>query len=512
MTIELKYDLGEELKSGPKGKVYKATHRALGRTCVIRILHPDLPREGEGGRLGLEAIYRHAELVHPNIGRILDADLACPEPYLVMDYYPNGTLGDRLDSGRKQPARIMADLLLMLNALAFAHSKGVLHRDMSPGNVLYDELDIPHLVDFSFDLLKPTDPGGKRPLFVGVRELAYRSPELFRDPQAHTEQTDMYGLGVMLYEALSGDLPGREAPVLSEVSAVPFEVDELYVRLTGRFDPFQSSAQALWWALSTPEIVNSIAVSSVLGPLFKELPQRRQMRPRQAGRPGEGGLLPPEKEKSVDQQGVEPAALSWVSVEVEPELLEGSAVPAQSEVPWELNEPIPTDDDVMVTADLPLVDEKPPKWETVLPEVEPIQAEEQETLEGEGILPEVEPIQAEEQETLEGEGILPEVEPIWAEEQVTPEPETALPEIEPIWTEERETLEPETALPEIEPIQAEQAGGEELPFEEGAAPPSEAPPIATAGPEPVAAEQKPAASKTRQDVLARLAKLKNKFD
>jgi serine/threonine protein kinase len=144
-------------------------------------------------------------LRHPNIVQVIDFDVQDDEYYMVMEYIETETLKSRLQKHGALPVREALVIARKLaDALAYAHAHGMLHRDVKPANVLMSKTGEPILTDFG--IAKLMDASGLTASGAAVGTPAYMSPEAGRgDPV--DERTDIYSLGVMLYEMLSGQLP-----------------------------------------------------------------------------------------------------------------------------------------------------------------------------------------------------------------------------------------------------------------------------------------------------------------
>lgn len=188
------------------GSVYLAEHLFLKRLVAIKILAVDLCDDAEViARFEREAVTA-AKLDHPNIVRIHDVDEEEGQPYIVMEYVDGENLENRLRlAGRFPPrvaARIAADLA---SALDHAHSLGIIHRDVKPGNVLIPRGGRVKITDFGLakDLARP-DQTLSGEVVLGTPY--YVSPEQARGERLDA-RTDIYSLGITLYLMITGERP-----------------------------------------------------------------------------------------------------------------------------------------------------------------------------------------------------------------------------------------------------------------------------------------------------------------
>jgi serine/threonine-protein kinase len=217
------YEILEPLGSGGMGKVYKARQVALKRLVALKmILAGSLatPQELERFRVEAEAV---ASLQHPNIVQIYDIGVADGCPYLALEYVEGGSLDKHL---RDKPfsAQQAAGLIRALaEAIHYAHQHHIVHRDLKPGNVLLTADGTPKIADFGLakrldDALSRTHTGA----VLGTP--AYMAPE---QAEGRLRQigpaTDVYSLGAILYELLTGRPPFEMAPLLETLELVRSE-------------------------------------------------------------------------------------------------------------------------------------------------------------------------------------------------------------------------------------------------------------------------------------------------
>ncbi len=200
-----RFELGKELGRGGAGAVFEARDPTLGRTVALKLLHPALALRADWAARFRAEGPALAKLRHPNVVQVFEAGEADGVTFLAMELVPGPDLHTRLDDG-PLPARAAAELVAALAAgLAHAHAAGLLHRDLKPHNVLLDPAGGPKIADFG--LAAPLDGGGTGLTATGevVGTPNYLAPESL-DGVADA-RTDVYGLGAVLYECLTGRPP-----------------------------------------------------------------------------------------------------------------------------------------------------------------------------------------------------------------------------------------------------------------------------------------------------------------
>jgi serine/threonine protein kinase len=219
-----RYEIQEEVAQGGMGVVYKARDSELGRVVALKMLQAGvLARPDEVERFHREA-RAAAQLRHPHIVPILDIGQVGPLHYFTMTFAPGGSLSRHMERFADPPR---AALLVekVARAVHHAHANGVLHRDLKPGNVLLDEADEPLVGDFGLaKLLDSNVELTQAGQLIGTP--AYMAPEQAGGRQGQvTAGADVWSLGVLLYELLTGQRPfpggGREATIHLILTATP---------------------------------------------------------------------------------------------------------------------------------------------------------------------------------------------------------------------------------------------------------------------------------------------------
>ena len=205
-----RYLILEQIGEGGMAIVYKARDTRLDRDVAIKVIRTEkLTLETMGKtlkRFDREA-KALAKLTHPNIVQITDFGEYDGKPYLVMFYIPGGTLKQKL--GQPIPWRDAARLLAPIaRALQYAHQQGVIHRDVKPSNILIGANNEPMLTDFGIAkiLLDTEETSDLTGTGMGIGTPEYMSPEQFQG-EGVDARTDVYSLGVVLYEMITGRKP-----------------------------------------------------------------------------------------------------------------------------------------------------------------------------------------------------------------------------------------------------------------------------------------------------------------
>ncbi len=254
-TAAGRYGLIECLGAGGMGVVWKVHDRELDRVVALKQLRPSAAGDEEAKQRFLREARLAARLRHPNILPVYDVGSDAEGPYLTMQYIDGPTLGDRFHESCEPPRAGAADagdrlrediglLTAVCEAVAHAHREGIVHRDLKPGNVLLDVEGRPQVADFG--LAKEVYAGAVRgdaragrllDLTVDGQVLgtpAYMPPEQVEGTlEAIGPRSDVWALGVMLYERLTGKLPFGSTADMSTLWRILHEE----VRPPGDLDP-----------------------------------------------------------------------------------------------------------------------------------------------------------------------------------------------------------------------------------------------------------------------------------
>ena len=204
------YRFCRHLGQGGTGVVYEAEQDATGRIVAIKVLRSSMD-ESQRTRLFRREARILARLKHPGIAAVYDAGTTHDgQPYIVMECVsgvPIGHLAASGDTSRKQLLQLFRDAC---RAVAYAHDRGVIHRDLKPGHIMIDDERRPRILDFGLARLTASDFLDTRDTTIGriMGTVAYMSPEqVAGDVDGLDGRSDVYALGVILYELLTGRLP-----------------------------------------------------------------------------------------------------------------------------------------------------------------------------------------------------------------------------------------------------------------------------------------------------------------
>jgi serine/threonine protein kinase len=204
-TVGDRYRLGDLIGQGGMGEVYAAHDLRLEREVALKLLRADLADQDTMRDRVLAEARLAARLTHPNVVAVLDTGEEDGRPYVVMERLSGRTLHDELAGGTMSEDRVRDVGLQVLRALAAAHEIGIVHRDMKPGNVLDAGVGTWKVGDFGIAKWLHADE-----TLTGTGELlgspSYLAPERIEGGEA-VPASDLYAVGVLLYEALCGRRP-----------------------------------------------------------------------------------------------------------------------------------------------------------------------------------------------------------------------------------------------------------------------------------------------------------------
>ncbi len=275
-----RFEIVRELGREGFGVVYEARDLSLGRTVAFKVVSSAGKGAMREDRLLREAAAA-ARLSHPNIVQLHDLGHSEYGPYLVLEMLRGQTLADRLEAGVVPPGDAIHLARDVAAALAHAHSAGVIHRDLNPRNVFVDEEGHAKVLDFGL-----ARAFGQRGIQGGTP--AYMAPEQWRGAP-EDERTDVFALGVLVFQMLTGELPfpgetgardARATPIL-EVPGVPC-LGPLVQRMLAR-DPVDRPRDAAAVAREIDEMLEPPSPGSGSTAAERPRARRRSVLPRVAG-------------------------------------------------------------------------------------------------------------------------------------------------------------------------------------------------------------------------------------
>ncbi|HEY1816576.1 MAG TPA: serine/threonine-protein kinase [Kofleriaceae bacterium] len=211
-----RYHVEHRLGEGAMGAVYKARHVKVGRPFAVKVLHPRLLTDDKV----LQRFEREAELAgrlrHPNVIGVVDVgETTDGLRYMVMDFAEGPDLAQLLNEAPMPPQRIIHLVRQMLEGLFHAHTAGLIHRDFKPENVIIEKdahgSEMPRIVDFGIAILREGGDSSDGPGRLTTNGLVLGTPHYMAPEQAVNDpidhRIDLFALGIMIYEMLSGKLP-----------------------------------------------------------------------------------------------------------------------------------------------------------------------------------------------------------------------------------------------------------------------------------------------------------------
>ena len=203
-----RYQIVAELGEGATSRVFLGEDPFARRKVAIKVIFPEALKGTDDGALYKNMFLNEAslagKLVHPHIAQIYDAVVEQQFSYIVMEYVEGGTLEKFCKpESLLEPAEVAEIVFKCVRALAFAHGKGLTHRDIKPGNILHSGKADIKLADFGLAI----DRSSERTVVAGAGSPAYMAPELIAGLAEASIRTDIYALGVVMYHLLAGRLP-----------------------------------------------------------------------------------------------------------------------------------------------------------------------------------------------------------------------------------------------------------------------------------------------------------------
>lgn len=333
----VKAELGPELQvlkklgRGSVASVYLAREQELKRLVAVKVMAPKLALDERARRRFEREAQAAAALSHPNIVAVYRVGRFSNDiPYIVMQYVKGRTLADRLVAQGSLTVREARDVLgEVASALAAAHQKGIVHRDVRPANILYEE-DTGHslLSDFGIVAILPSGDaqGSARLTRTGelVGDPEYMSPEQLKGREI-TERSDVYAIGLLGYKLLTGrgpyDATSRREQLTAHLQQEPRRLSELLPDAEPEFEEL---------------LIRCLAKEPAHRPSSADLAQRLKAGPAPApapgftpglARPGRGGLFSRLMERRLPQITGAYALVAWLLLQVVDQLADRDVLP-----------------------------------------------------------------------------------------------------------------------------------------------------------------------------------------
>jgi len=229
----------ECLGRGGMGVVYKARQKSLNRIVALKLLAPERVRDAQFAERFTREAQALAALSHPNIVTIYDFGQAGGFYFLLMEFVDGLNLRQLLRMRKFTPEEALAIVPPLCDALQRAHDRGIVHRDIKPENLLLDKDGRVKVADFGIaKIMGAVDGGGKgvgasvpqNTTQTAVGTPNYSAPEQKTDPQRVDSRADIYSLGVVFYEMLTGELPGKRIEPPSRKVQIDVRLDEVVLR------------------------------------------------------------------------------------------------------------------------------------------------------------------------------------------------------------------------------------------------------------------------------------------
>ena len=225
-------EIVELLGQGGMGAVYKARQTKLDRLIALKVLPPEAGKDPSFAERFTREARALARLNHPNIVTVYDFGQAGDLCYFMMEYVDGLNLRRALQAGRMQPQEALKIVPQICDALQFAHDEGIVHRDVKPENILLDKRGRVKIADFGIAKILGRSTGIYTltgPWQV-VGTLHYMAPEQIDNPLKVDHRADIYSLGVVFYEMLTGQLPLGRFPPPSQKVPVDVRLDQVVLR------------------------------------------------------------------------------------------------------------------------------------------------------------------------------------------------------------------------------------------------------------------------------------------
>jgi tRNA A-37 threonylcarbamoyl transferase component Bud32 len=227
-----------QLGAGGMGAVYKARQKQLDRLVALKLMHPRFSRDPQFAERFNREARALAKLSHPNIVHVYEfgtVGVAGTEQfYFIMEYVDGANLQQLIATKSLSAEQALTIVPKLCDALQYAHDEGVVHRDIKPANILVDKKGRVKIADFGLAKIAGVEDGRLTRTNQGMGTMMYMAPEQMENAKSVDHRADIYSLGVVFYEMLTGELPmGHFAPP-SEKVQVDVRFDEIVLHALER--------------------------------------------------------------------------------------------------------------------------------------------------------------------------------------------------------------------------------------------------------------------------------------
>ncbi|HYH97097.1 serine/threonine-protein kinase [Hyalangium sp.] len=241
IELDMRYQKFDPIGSGPLGTVFKGRFNSLGLDICIKELKDifgyfSFLQRGEVLKRLKKELCAQAQVRHSGIAQIVDQNVDSARPYFVVELL-RGSLKEKLEAGGGKGVPVPHALrwfLQLAYGLRAAHTSGLTHHNLKPENILFDSYGNAKLADFGLGRVIEVDAAKGMPqVFMGTGGMVYMAPELIGRAKEAGPSADVYGLGILLYEMLTGQIPGRRSAMPSEVNSdAPSGMDSIFDKMT----------------------------------------------------------------------------------------------------------------------------------------------------------------------------------------------------------------------------------------------------------------------------------------
>lgn len=232
-----RYRVGRMIGRGGMGMVYEVVDETTNQRLAIKTLLPQYTKKKQALKRFVREVQVVRELNHPCVVKITDAGEIENVMYYTMEFLEGKSLRhwmvQRKRFGLGSTVRVLG---MLCSALEHAHPKSIIHRDISPENVMVTEKGTVKLLDFGLSKLDDDNSAALTRVGVSLGKIQYGAPEQLTDAKNVDHRADIYALGVMFYEMLSGALPKPDIKLTTLVPSIPFECDDFAERAIAK-DP-----------------------------------------------------------------------------------------------------------------------------------------------------------------------------------------------------------------------------------------------------------------------------------